>query len=414
MHSLKIVFLIILPVLSLAQPAENLQNLASEFWQWRFVTQPATSDDILRVERPDCWQPDYSAAALTNYRAKYSDFRSKLHALSKENWTRSDSVDYLCLRSAIERVNWELNVLRNPHRNPDFYVQQTIGALYELLIINTPLEERRLKNILCVLQSIPKTIQDAQGNLTEPSGPFAKIAQENLQEIGPKLQDVQKALKQNGISKSNNAFDKAFKAAIQSLENYRDWLEKALPGMQANFSCGRDAYVYFLKNIALIPNSPEELLQQGRMEWYRAVAFEAMEKTRNADLQKPGLFRTIEQQIAQAKNDEQAIRDFLEQKNIMTVPPWLQHFNNYRFPAWVAPLSYIGVATDFTGESRLGEDASRYIPAPGPDLPYFYRTMAQDPRPIIVHEGIPGHYFQLARSWKNEDPIRRRFVDSGV
>ncbi|MCA9731476.1 DUF885 family protein, partial [candidate division KSB1 bacterium] len=45
--------------------------------------------------------------------------------------------------------------------------------------------------------------------------------------------------------------------------------------------------------------------------------------------------------------------------------------------------------------------------------PYFYRTMAQDPRPIIVHEGIPGHYFQLARSWKNDNPSRRRFVDSG-
>ena len=37
-----------------------------------------------------------------------------------------------------------------------------------------------------------------------------------------------------------------------------------------------------------------------------------------------------------------------------------------------------------------------------------------DPRPIIVHEVIPGHYFQLCLSWKHEDPIRRHYYDSGA
>src|SRR5262249_49562596 len=36
------------------------------------------------------------------------------------------------------------------------------------------------------------------------------------------------------------------------------------------------------------------------------------------------------------------------------------------------------------------------------------------PRPVIVHEGIPGHYFQLCLSWKHEDPIRRYYYDSGA
>ena len=37
-----------------------------------------------------------------------------------------------------------------------------------------------------------------------------------------------------------------------------------------------------------------------------------------------------------------------------------------------------------------------------------------DPRPITVHEGIPGHYFQLCLSWKHEDPTRRHYYDSGA
>ena len=51
---------------------------------------------------------------------------------------------------------------------------------------------------------------------------------------------------------------------------------------------------------------------------------------------------------------------------------------------------------------------------PSGNLGYFWRATAQDPRPIIVHEGIPGHYFQLCLSWKHEDPIRRHYYDSGA
>jgi len=41
-------------------------------------------------------------------------------------------------------------------------------------------------------------------------------------------------------------------------------------------------------------------------------------------------------------------------------------------------------------------------------------TSAKDPRCEIVHEGVPGHYFQLALSWRHPDPIRRHYYDSGV
>ncbi|HUU36165.1 MAG TPA: DUF885 family protein, partial [Vicinamibacterales bacterium] len=55
-----------------------------------------------------------------------------------------------------------------------------------------------------------------------------------------------------------------------------------------------------------------------------------------------------------------------------------------------------------------------YIRVPRPDLPYFYLSTARDPRPIIVHEGVPGHYLQLAIAWRHENPIRRHYYDSGA
>jgi uncharacterized protein (DUF885 family) len=37
-----------------------------------------------------------------------------------------------------------------------------------------------------------------------------------------------------------------------------------------------------------------------------------------------------------------------------------------------------------------------------------------DSRPLCVHEGLPGHYFQLCLSWKHEDKTRRQYYDSGA
>ena len=33
---------------------------------------------------------------------------------------------------------------------------------------------------------------------------------------------------------------------------------------------------------------------------------------------------------------------------------------------------------------------------------------------VYIHEGVPGHYYQLALSWKQPNPVRRRYIDSSV
>jgi hypothetical protein len=43
-------------------PEHIIQPLAREFFEWRRVQQPASGDDIPRVERPDGWLPDFSPA----------------------------------------------------------------------------------------------------------------------------------------------------------------------------------------------------------------------------------------------------------------------------------------------------------------------------------------------------------------
>ncbi len=103
---MKIFLLIVLliPHPGISQNNVEIQNFAKDFFNWRVITQPATGDDIPRVERPDKWIPDYSRQALAAYREKYIEFSSKLKNLSHTGGSKSDSVDYLLLHSAVERV----------------------------------------------------------------------------------------------------------------------------------------------------------------------------------------------------------------------------------------------------------------------------------------------------------------------
>src|SRR5207245_5553519 len=141
-------------------------------------------------------------------------------------------------------------------------------------------------------------------------------------------------------------------------------------------------------------------------------AFEAYEKPRDRNVPPLPLVKDIESWRKDAVKKELAIRDFLQKHEILTVPVWLQHYTLRPMPQYLRALQGFGEMDDFTSPTRLKENCIRYMTEPSANLGYFWRATA-DPRPIIVHEGIPGHYFHLCLSWKHEDPIRRHFYDSG-
>jgi uncharacterized protein (DUF885 family) len=390
-----------------------LQSIAREFFLWRARTQPVTPDDVNRIPRPADWLPDWSPRAITDYREAADSFLKRLDRIPRSAWSRRDSIDFLLLRSAIKRVHWELSMLRLPFRNPDFYIQQTVSAVFNRLIPDLPWSETRARHLIRIVNSIPVTLNHARINLTEPVGPFADNALETLEGIGNRVQSMGNGLKSHFPAHLANELDRAVSDACEALESFRVWLADARPGMGAGFAIGEKAYAEFLRTIALIPLSPDSLLSIGRSAWHRAVALESMEKIRNAGLAPPPMMTTLEAVREKAAAQEQAIRESLSRLKVITIPPGLPHYTLRSFPAYLEPLMGMGEAYDLTSENELDRNPARCIPDPSPDLPYFYRTMMQDPRPVLIHEGIPGHYLQLALSWQNPDPIRRRYFDSG-
>jgi len=395
--------------------ADDLNQLSDSFWAWRAQEQPFSEDDIPRIERPQDFAIEWSPSIVQRSRQQLAAFEKRWQQLTPPGGAPiPEQVDYRLVGSALARVRWELDIEQAWKRNPKFYVDQTLGSMYVLLLPPPPFSVGRQQQIIRRLESVPATIRAAQENLTDMRQPFASLAIAALNDLPSRMQTMQTALAAQLTNENTAAVAKAAAAAVPALTEYRAWLEKRLPMMRKDTAIGREKYVFFLRNVALLPYSPEQLLAMSQQELSRSFAFETYERTRNAELEPLPLFATQAAQIDQEKTDENDIRALLTKQHLLTVPGWMKHYRNLPLPDYVAPFADLAVTDDLTGPSRLNEDGTSYIRIPNPNLGFFSLSTAKDPRPIIAHEGVPGHYFQLALSWANADTIRRHYYDSGA
>lgn len=394
--------------------ADELDGLTADFWHWRTAEQPLSADDMSRVERPAAWVPDWSPAAIEKYRTDLTVFEERWKAIDVATMPIPRQVDWRLMGSAMARARWELDVLKPWQRNPMFYLDQTLGGIFDCLLQPPPFSEARAQEIVQRMGNIPRILDAAKQNLQRPPAPFARVALDELKDIGPRLMTVVRELKPQLSRKHQAQLDSETARAVPALENYRTWLERQLPALPQRIAIGRPNYLFFLRKIALMPFTPEQLLAMSRQEWERAVAFQVYEEQRNQGLPPLPLFPDQRTQMAREEKDEAAVRKFLEDKQLLTLPSWVRHYRNLPLPAYLEPLASMGTTDDLTSPSRLHENGTSYIRPPSPKLGYFALASARDPRPIVVHEGVPGHYFQLVLSWAHEDPIRRHYYDSGA
>ena len=209
--------------------ADSLEDLAKDFWQWRANEQPVSSDDIARIERPAAWIPDWSAASVEKYRRELNELEGRWKRLDTSHASVPEQIDYRLTGSALARVRWELDRTRMWQRNPEFYVQQTAGAYFNLLLQPPPFNGTRSRQIVAVLRSVPATIEAAEQNLNQPAAPFARLAIAELENIAPRLQKSASALKPQMDVTSGEQVVSTAAAASAALEQYRQWLVEKLP-----------------------------------------------------------------------------------------------------------------------------------------------------------------------------------------
>ncbi|PCI46473.1 MAG: DUF885 domain-containing protein [Alphaproteobacteria bacterium] len=394
--------------------AEGLAELGKDVWAWRAQTQPTTGDDVPRIVRPEGWAPDWSPAAVSGRYDRLMAFEGRWKALAHMTRSPEEQTDYRLVGSLLARVRWELDHVAAWKRQPHFYIAQTLTPIFEVLLPPPPVDKARFADVLRLVRHIPATLDAARHNLTDRRGPFVEVALKQLDGVPATLRGMAKGLAGSFSASRQAALDNAVKLAIEAFAVFRIFLETGREGLDQTISVGRESYGYFLKEVALYPYSPEELLLMGEQEWARTAAFEAFEKNRNRGLEDLPIAATVQDVVTQLDGDERNIRRFLKEKQIITVPDWVGHYYAQPLPDYLRPMAWLGRTFDLTNETRLDQNATVYMPDPSPDLGFFNLSVARDPRPIIVHEGVPGHYFQLSLSWAHPNPLRRHYYDSGA
>jgi Bacterial protein of unknown function (DUF885) len=392
---------------------DSLDKLATDFWTWRAETAPFNADDVPRMERPAGLKRSWSAAAIAKQHADLAAFETRYKKIDATKWQVPQQVDYRLIGSALARVRWELDYNKRYQTDPTFYVDQSMAPILEAILATPPFDKTRSGDLIARVQNVPAIVDDAEANLQKPCAPFAKLAIESLTDIRTQLwgmaHEVTPQLKGDNLQELSPGVERA----AASLENYREWLKQRVATMPPCSPVGRDAYTFFLKNVALYPYSPDQLLAMAQQEWARAVSAEEIEHQRNIELPELKPYATLDEQLQATTNLESAVRHFLTRQGLLTVPLDMPHYTAKPVPTYLQGLANFAELDDFTGPSRLSQDSVRWTEKPTPNPGYFEGATQRDPRPLIVHEGVPGHYMQLWLSWKNPDPIRRHYYDSG-
>ena len=392
---------------------DSNEKLAADFWSWRARYGPYTGDDVTRMERPLGVVRDWSATSVERQRKELATFDVRWRKLNDSTAPVHQQVDHWLIGSGLARVHWELDVLKRWQRDPNFYIEQTLTPVAEALTVPGPYDEKQSREIIARLNNIPSIVEEAKQNLVSPPAPYAKAAIDSLADIRSELDRVVRTLPPETTIAAAEWRESAERAAT-SLETYRAWLQNALPALPPQSAIGRDDYTWFLRNVALMPYTPEELVAQAEQEWRRAVAFEGIEVNRNRGVPPLVMAPTVEEFVARNQKAEVAVRKFLADREILTLPAGLQHFTLRPQPPYLAALGDFVEMDDFTSPSRLNQNGIRYVAPPSPAAGYFWVADAKDPRIQIVHEGTVGHYGQLCASWQNPDPVRRAYYDSGA
>src|SRR5207302_1102077 len=92
-------------------------------------------------------------------------------------------------------------------------------------------------------------------------------------------------------------------------------------------------------------------------------------KNRNKDVPPLKIADNIDNWIRDAADKELSIRKFLQERGILTVPDWIQHYTLRPTPEYLRALGFTE-NDDFTSASRLKENCIRYVPEPSEKLGY--------------------------------------------
>lgn len=394
--------------------SESLRSMASDYYRWRDQSYPVGSS-LQGLHTWDDRLADFAPRAVEARRQRVAGLLGQVRAMPAEGWGRDDRIDWLLFRSQLETAEFFDRVMDPEATNPQIYVGECSNAIFSLLKTEYAPPRARALASAARLRAMPALLEQGKANLARPVGLYARLAIEAARAIDPLFNDSLMTLAA-GLEKSErDDLVKARDAALASIHGFADWLEKRLPQMVAFKPMGEDRYNDLLRRAYLLPLDARQVEMLGQAELARYRALEALLPDPALADPDPARSRVVpkdqEEFLKAYEGRQDEVVRFLGEKNLLTLPPYLGHFFIRQLPAAFKPTRPGGFMNP-PGLYDTDPSGFYFIPTYDPKSSNFYiRAAIEDPRPILGHEGIPGHFMQISIANHLPNEIRRQHGD---
>jgi uncharacterized protein (DUF885 family) len=412
--------LAVVPVVARAQnstaaSAGDLRTLAHSYYEWRDTAYPVSTSDAGN-HRWDDRLADYRMSAVLQRRQHVNALLSRVKAMRTDGWSKDDKIDWILLRSELEGAAFFPRVMHPEESDPQLYVNECSNAIFSLIKKNYAPHRTRALAATMRLEQMPALLRTARVNLTRPVRLYAKLAQDAARG-GDDLYNTSLMTLADSLSDGERErLGRARDGAIRALHDYADWLDARKATMPDWKPMGEANYNYLLRKVLLLPFDAKDVATLGEVELARYRGLEALLKDPSLASPDPARAAHIPKDqaefLAAYEAREREIIDFLNANHLVTIPSYLGRFEIRQLPEAFKPTSPGGFMNP-PGIYDKDPGGFYFIPTYNPKSGNFYiRAAIEDPRPILGHEGIPGHFLQLSIANHLADEIRRQHYDN--
>ena len=394
---------------------EALRSLALAYYAWRDSSYPVASSGQ-GLHTWDDRLTDYRMPAVRARRHRVDSLLARVKAMKVETWSRDDRIDWLLFRSQLEGPAFFARVTTPEESDPQVYVGEIASGIFSLLQKEYAPARVRALAATRRLEGVPALLATARANLVHPVSLFASLAIDAARGGDDLYLSSLMTIADSLTPDEHARLVRARDAAIRELHGFADWLEQRRAGMPAWKPMGEANYNYLLHNVLLLPLDATQVAMLGEAELARYRGLEAM--LRDPSLASPDPARSASIPTDQAaflaayEAREGEILTFLHDHHLVTIPDYIGAFRIRQLPDAFKPTSPGGFMNP-PGLYDKDPTGFYFIPTYNPSSGNFYiRAAIEDPRPILGHEGIPGHFLQISIANHLADEIRRQHGDN--
>jgi uncharacterized protein (DUF885 family) len=392
-----------------------LRALAHQYYTWSDSVYPVNTSDQGNHKWDDRIT-DYRPAAIAARREHIKTLLGRVRAMRTDSWSKDDRIDWLLFRSQLERADFFGRGLEPEESDPQVYVNESSNAVFSLLKKDYAPHRVRAMAAAARLEQVPAMLTRARSTVTRPVKLYAQLAIDAARG-GDDLYTQSLMVLADSLSHADKArLVKARDGAIAALHDFANWLDTRKATMPDWKPMGVARYEYLLKNVLLLPLNSTEVAMLGEAELARYRGLEAM--LRDPSFASPDPARAAHvprdqaEFLAAYEAREKEIIEFLQTKQLVTLPAYLGPFQIRQLPDAFKPTSPGGFMNP-PGIYDPDPTGFYFIPTYNPKSGNFYiRAAIEDPRPILGHEGIPGHFLQLSIANHLTNEIRRQHSDN--